>query len=366
MFENIQKDGQLTHMPFVFSGPGGGQVMLYCRTTSLDWLPSQGPRRWKLWIAKEDGSVRRFETHLPTDIVECSPAAWYDECGWHVTFIAGARQGGWRYKMYRMDGETLDTLCRPFAVQATRSGFQYLETTVTASPINLIQVRNVLSGEEFDLELPGCRIGRVSYMSQKPHRMIIGAMWLMDGEGLTIEYDTYTDTQNLLLCDGQPAYKPCMHGSTVWNSEKSGDGGELRHIKEVKKFQRKSTNIVMRRPPDSTDNVSKKASCGGCGAGSIDLGPNTRPSCLECVEKHLGAVYVLLTECRDGYAHRLRAVGHFHEAEDESQAWSGLHLLIRASRKAFQKKGTIPEWQLFEDHVREIRDRMEKDGTYDG
>lgn len=47
--------------------------------------------------------------------------------------------------------------------------------------------------------------------------------------------------------------------------------------------------------------------------------PVTRPSCLECVEKHLGAAWVLLAEYRDGYPHRLRAIGHLHEAEDESQ-----------------------------------------------
>jgi len=71
----------------------------------------------------------------------------------------------------------------------------------------------------------------------------------------------------------------------------------------------------------------------------------TRASCLECVEKHLGAAYVLLTETRDGYAHRLRAIGHLHEAEDESQEWPELHAAIRAARKAYQTDGTMPDWE---------------------
>lgn len=66
----------------------------------------------------------------------------------------------------------------------------------------------------------------------------------------------------------------------------------------------------------------------------------TRPSCLACVEKHLGAALVLLTETRVGYAYRLRAIGHLFEAEDESQEWPDL----RAARKAYQAEGALPDW----------------------
>ncbi len=71
----------------------------------------------------------------------------------------------------------------------------------------------------------------------------------------------------------------------------------------------------------------------------------TRPSCIECVEKHLGAALVLLTEAREGYAYRLRAIGHLFEAEDESQAWPELHASIREARKAYQAAGTLPDWE---------------------
>ena len=49
--------------------------------------------------------------------------------------------------------------------------------------------------------------------------------------------------------------------------------------------------------------------------------------------------------CSTGYAHRLRAIGHLHEAEDESQAFPALHAAIRTARKAYQTDGTIPEWE---------------------
>jgi hypothetical protein len=86
----------------------------------------------------------------------------------------------------------------------------------------------------------------------------------------------------------------------------------------------------------------------GLGLGSApELAP-TRESCIECVEKHLGAALVLLTETRDGYPHRLRAIGHLHEAEDESQAFPALHAAIREARKRFQSSGEMPDFVVLE------------------
>ena len=80
----------------------------------------------------------------------------------------------------------------------------------------------------------------------------------------------------------------------------------------------------------------------------------TRPSCIQCVEKHVGAAMVLLSELNDqpddeasrrqGFSRRLRAIGHLFEAEDESQQWPHLHDAIRAARKAYQANGTMPAW----------------------
>ncbi|MCD6327385.1 hypothetical protein J7M28_07515 [bacterium] len=95
----------------------------------------------------------------------------------------------------------------------------------------------------------------------------------------------------------------------------------------------------------------------------------SRPSCIECVEKHLGAAYVLLTELNDlpdppsstgsgmsgdettprhGFSRRLRAIGHLFEAEDESQEWPELHNAIRHARRAYQADGTMPDWAVLE------------------
>jgi hypothetical protein len=94
-----------------------------------------------------------------------------------------------------------------------------------------------------------------------------------------------------------------------------------------------------------SNQVKKPCGCGKASKARTEL-PVTRPSCLECVEKHLGAAWVLLAEYRDGYPHRLRAIGHLHEAEDESQEWPELHRALREARKAFQQIGKTPEFEI--------------------
>ncbi len=81
----------------------------------------------------------------------------------------------------------------------------------------------------------------------------------------------------------------------------------------------------------------------------------TRPSCIECVEKHLGAAMVLLTEHRDGYPYFMRAVGHLHEAEDESQAWPEVHNAIREARKHLQQTRTPPDFDALSKMVSQVR-----------
>jgi len=94
------------------------------------------------------------------------------------------------------------------------------------------------------------------------------------------------------------------------------------------------------------DNLIPKAKkCGNCPPLVVPRRAYTpsRPSCIECVEKHLGAAYVLLTEAREGYAYRLRAVGHLFEAEDEAQQWPELHAAIREARKGYQAARSLPD-----------------------
>lgn len=64
----------------------------------------------------------------------------------------------------------------------------------------------------------------------------------------------------------------------------------------------------------------------------------TRPTCLECVEKHLGSAAVLMEEAARGWPdHRLLAIGHLAQAEEESH--DDIPLLaerVRSLRKQYQ------------------------------
>ena len=103
--------------------------------------------------------------------------------------------------------------------------------------------------------------------------------------------------------------------------------------------------------------IPKPKKCGNCPPLVIPRRAYTpsRPSCIECVEKHLGAAYVLLTEAREGYAYRLRAVGHLFEAEDEAQEWPELHAAIRDARTRYQASGEMPDWKSLDDLLRRAR-----------
>ncbi len=103
--------------------------------------------------------------------------------------------------------------------------------------------------------------------------------------------------------------------------------------------------------------IPKAKKCGNCPPLVVPRRAYTpsRPSCIECVEKHLGAAYVLLTEAREGYAYRLRAVGHLFEAEDEAQEWPELHAAIRDARTHYQASGEMPDWNDFDGQLRRLR-----------
>ena len=63
----------------------------------------------------------------------------------------------------------------------------------------------------------------------------------------------------------------------------------------------------------------------------------------------------LLRCCFVRYAHRLRAIGHLHEAEDESQEWPALHATLRAARRAYQTDGIIPGWEALAQAATAVR-----------
>ena len=97
---------------------------------------------------------------------------------------------------------------------------------------------------------------------------------------------------------------------------------------------------------------------------TVDINPAEatppRTSCLECVEKHIGAAWVLFSEYQDGYPYRILIIGHMHEAEEESRKWPELFGVIRESRKDFQQSGRTPDFAFISLKIKETRDKENK------
>lgn len=68
----------------------------------------------------------------------------------------------------------------------------------------------------------------------------------------------------------------------------------------------------------------------------------SRPSCLDCVRKHLGQAAVLMDEARQGYPHhRWLAIGHIGEAASEClSAWPELAAELRRHRVRYMEDST--------------------------
>ncbi|HPU31098.1 MAG TPA: hypothetical protein PK184_00195 [Phycisphaerae bacterium] len=260
-----------------------------------------------------------------------------------------------RYRIYRMDGPALRQLGQPVSVQATRAGFVYRDRLVHAEMDNLIHVRD--SAGDFDIELPGAFIYRVAYRADRPDTLLVSGQWQTEDEVFTLEYDLATGQQDMIECDGHAAYKCTILGDQMLYAQRVGEQFEHRRVTAAKSVSRRTVASAVRRQAGQVQPIATQpmGNCGCRGRSAPGDPMVTRVSCVECVEKHLGAAYVLLTETRDGYAHRLRAIGHLHEAEDESQQWPALHEAVRVARKAYQTQGVMPDWQKLQTQLAEAR-----------
>ncbi len=163
-----------------------------------------------------------------------------------------------------------------------------------------------------------------------------------------LEYDLSTGDQHFMECDGKPAYKCAILADRVIYAERIGKDFEDRRLREASQVVRRAAKVASTRVDNQPVHQPGGCGCGGKHTTSAATEPITRPSCLERVHKHLRAAYVLLTEAREGYAHRLRAIGHLFESEDESQQWPDLHATIRQARQArqaYQTHGSMPDWE---------------------
>jgi hypothetical protein len=335
-----------THMPFLTCSLDNERVFLFCQADEK--------HIWKIFVSINDGDPIRIDTGFSDEVIECSPAAWQDETGWHLSFIAGGEIADPLYHLYRMDGKTFETLSHPVAMRPTKTGFIYLDRIVTGTIQDIINIHE--PGGDKIIELPNAYIYRVSYRADNADSLIISGQWIGDDEIFSIEYNLKTDEQEFIECDGKIAYKPTIYGNEILYADRVGESFESRRICQAKQSHHKKCHIASLRQFDNIDlTFNQPTRCRCKNKASENNDDVSRQSCIECVEKHVGAAFVIASEIHDGYAaQRLRLIGHLHEAEDESQEFLELHNLIRQARKEYQKNNSIPNWELLSQKIEEM------------
>lgn len=212
-------------MPFLTRNRRGQRVMFFCQTAE--------PTVWKTFVKFGDREPIRIDTGFPAATVECSPTAWQDEAGWHVTLIAGGSQENQAYWLYRMDGETLTSLGTPQPVIRTSVGFQYRDRIVSGSrgtgACGFIKVTDAAG--TLDISLPGVTLYRVSYRADAPDMLLISGERESVREIVAVEYNLVTGEQNEIEIAGQQPYKPTFYGDEVIYAERIGDGFEDRELR---------------------------------------------------------------------------------------------------------------------------------------
>ena len=351
MLKKIHSKGLLTHMPFLTKDEKKQRVLFFCQADE-SYI-------WKIHFKLPEGEIQRLVTGLSEEVCECSPTAWCDEAGWHVSFVAGGAEDNPLFHLYRMDGVTLTQMNRPIAVYPTKAGFIFQDRLVYADFENLIYIHQPAG--DFEIELPGAFIYRVAYQVDLPDKLLISGQWQTETDFFTLEYDLKTGEQSILECDGDPAYKCTILGEEVIYAKRAGENLENRQVITAKGLNRRPVKAATRRLSGEGQRVSTRleGNCAGCKKDRIKGNSITRSSCLECIEKHLGAALILLTETREGYVHRLRVIGHLHEAEDESQEWQELHTAIREARKQYQMIKEIPDWDKLGEKIQAIKDNAD-------
>lgn len=198
-----------SHMPFACYGPEGNRYLFYCR--------AEQEGRWKLWVSDETDLDRRVVTGLADDAVECSPTAWFDENGWHVSFVGSSENV---FYLWTLAGPTLDELGSLTTITKTRAGCVRPDGTIWRADAT----DRIYCGEKL-VKVPGL-VYRVSYVPDEPNTLLMAGSTLQNGLH-AYKINLVTDERTKLVCGSDSAYKcAILDGTLIWPRPLDG---ELEH-----------------------------------------------------------------------------------------------------------------------------------------
>lgn len=246
----------MTHMPFMTPLASGERVLFFCHKKT--------DQVWKLHYIDSSSEVRRVDTGLSDEVVECAPTAWHDADGWHISFIAGGARDNPLFRLHQLVGLSLDRLSSTVVVQPARVGFTYRERVVWGVDDD---VRVHEPGEDYRIVFPQSLIYRLSYQADAPEQLIISGVKLPEKfnhaslspvtdlkerlaqheAGLfVVMYDLASGKQKFITCNGRPVYKCAILGDEVLYAERIGEHFEHRRLRKAKEVVFTPTNFGQR------------------------------------------------------------------------------------------------------------------------
>lgn len=275
MLNKLHDLGFMTHMPFLVPWKGGKRVLIFCS--------SDKSRIWKLHC-EQNGEVFRIDTGLPPDTIECSPTAWHDAAGWHVSFIGGFTPSNRKYYLYRLDGPCLHSLAAAKAILHANTGFIFQDRIVHGRQ-NIIYVRK--DKAEYEFCFPDSHFYRISYRPDFPDCLLVSIHAEKSNEIYVIELNILTGEQHKIECDGKPAYKCAMLGNEIIYADKCGSGFEERNIKVAKSVKR---HFLKQLLPRILENKAQSESVGKIRFEICKECPQAREEGFGCVH-HVGCCF---------------------------------------------------------------------------
>lgn len=194
-----QKMKTQTHMPFL-TFVDNKRFLFYCKKINNVW--------------KIHCNQLRINTHLQEDVTECSPAAWHDQNGWHLSFIATHKENCY---LIKIEGRTLDDLSEPVSITHTFCGYIFQNTITFRGNYDTFYIKQ--NNEIEEIQIPNSIIYRITYRADQPQKIIISGVWvsqqLVANPEFSLEYCLLTRSYKLIrTADTSNIYK-----CTIWNNE---------------------------------------------------------------------------------------------------------------------------------------------------
>lgn len=225
-----------SHMPFLTKGPEG-PVCLFCAAKERG--------KWRLHYLDGRGRVIRILTGTPSSAIECSPSGSYDGEQWNLSYVFGGAEEEKKYELRSLSGLLLPSMRRSASSIAAVAGFSRRDLTATAERHDFVHLIR-RDGSRSRLFLPGIVIYAVSYRADQPQKLLISCtMDASPDAKFCVEYDLDTGEQNMIECDGQPAYKCSIYGDFAAYPKMNSGDPEDRSIVTASTVTRMPTNVVL-------------------------------------------------------------------------------------------------------------------------